>query len=147
MLYFNIFFTLAFGLLSIRVLDKLKNKYLSCFIVFVFAVIAEILCFDFGAIGVLLIASFYMYKSKPNLKCFVQICLFIILFLKKSTTYLFTISNVKYILFQLMFSLIGLLFPYLYNGKKGKSSKVIQITFYAFYPVHLILLCLLKFLV
>lgn len=146
-LYFNMFFTLALGLLCIRIVDKFKNKYISYFIVFLLAFLAEILNFDFGAIGVLIIVSFFALKSKPTFKCLIQIALFFILFIKKSSAYAFTLSNARYILFLLMFSIIGLIFPNLYNGKKGKNSKFIQIMSYWFYPLHLMILCLLKLIV
>lgn len=146
-LYFNMFFTLAFGLLSIRIVDKCKNKYVAYFISFLLAFFAELLNFDFGAIGVLLILSFFVLKSKPTFKTLVQAALFFILFVKKSTNYAFTLSNTRYVLFLLMFSIIGLVFPNLYNGKKGNNSKFVQIMSYCFYPLHLIILCLLKLIV
>ena len=42
-LYLNIFFTLALGLLGIRIYDKIKSKYVSIPVILLLAVIAELL--------------------------------------------------------------------------------------------------------
>jgi len=146
-LYFNIFFTLAIGLISIRIIDKFKNKFISYGLVLVLSISAEILGFDFGLIGVLLIVSFYVLRSKRVFSCLVQILLFIALYLKKYTYIALTLSNIRFVLFQLMFSIIALLFPYLYNGQLGKNTKYTKLAFYCFYPAHLAILCLLKLFV
>ena len=43
-------------------------------------------------------------------------------------------------------ALLALIPIWLYRGKQGYHSKVLQYVFYAFYPVHLLILGLLKFL-
>ena len=40
------------------------------------------------------------------------------------------------------FAVFALIPIWLYGGKKGKSSKIMQYGFYAFYPVHMILIYL-----
>jgi len=146
-LYFNIFFTLAIGLISIRIIDKFNNKFISYGLVLVLSILAELLGVDFGFVGVLLIVSFYVLKSRRIFSCLVQILLFIVLYLEKCTHIVFTLSNIRFVLFQLMFSVIALLFPYLYNGQLGKNTKHTKLAFYCFYPVHLAILCLLKLFV
>jgi hypothetical protein len=42
------------------------------------------------------------------------------------------------------FAVFSLIPIWLYGGKKGRSSKVLQYGFYAFYPVHMIILYLIK---
>lgn len=145
-LYLNIFFTLAFGLLGIRIYDKLKSKYISIPIIFLLAVIAELLKFDYGAFGVLMIVCFYIFKMNKLYMVSAQIFLMFILYMKKLSYYEFSLFNLQYILFQLLFSVSSLLIILMYNGKKGKSSGKIKLMFYCFYPVHLIILDLLKFL-
>ena len=41
------------------------------------------------------------------------------------------------------FAVLALIPIWLYNGKKGRSSKALQYGFYAFYPVHLLILALI----
>lgn len=145
-LYLNIFFTLAFGLFGIRLYDKIKSKYISVPIIFLLAVIAELLKFDYGAFGVLMIVCFYIFKGSKLNMVLVQMLLIFGLYLKKFSYYEFSLFNLQYILFQVLFALCSLLLVLMYNGKKGKSSGKIKLMFYFFYPVHLIILALLKFL-
>ena len=145
-LYLNIFFTLAFGLLGIRSYDKIKSKYISIPLIILLAVIAELLKFDYGAFGVLMIVCFYIFKANKLYMVSAQIFLLFILYMKKMSYYTFSLFNLQYILFQLFFSVISLTLILAYNGKKGKSSNMIKLMFYFFYPVHLIILDLLKFL-
>ena len=145
-LYLNIFFTLALGLLGIRIYDKIKSKYISTPLIILLAVIAELLKFDYGAFGVLMIVCFYVFKKNKLNMVLSQMFLMFILYMKKMSYYTFSLFNLQYILFQLLFSVISLAIILTYNGKKGKSSGKIKLMFYFFYPVHLIILDLLKFL-
>lgn len=145
-LYLNIFFTLALGLLGIRIYDKIKSKYISIPLIILLAVIAELLKFDYGAFGVLMIVCFYVFKKNKLNMVLSQMFLMFILYMKKMSYYTFSLFNLQYILFQLLFSVISLAIILTYNGKKGKSSGKIKLMFYFFYPVHLIILDLLKFL-
>lgn len=145
-LYLNIFFTLALGLLGIRIYDKIKSKYISTPLIILLAVIAELLKFDYGAFGVLMIVCFYVFKRNKLNMVLSQMFLMFILYMKKMSYYTFSLFNLQYILFQLLFSVISLAIILTYNGKNGKSSGKIKLMFYFFYPVHLIILDLLKFL-
>lgn len=145
-LYLNIFFTLALGLLGIRIYDKIKSKYISTPLIILLAVIAELLKFDYGAFGVLMIVCFYVFKRNKLNMVLSQMFLMFILYMKKMSYYTFSLFNLQYIWFQLLFSVISLVIILTYNGKKGKSSSRIKLMFYCFYPVHLIILDLLKFL-
>lgn len=145
-LYLNIFFTLALGLLGIRIYDKIKSKYISIPLIILLAVIAELLKFDYGAFSILMIVCFYVFKRNKLNMVLSQMFLMFILYMKKMSYYTFSLFNLQYILFQLLFSVISLAIILTYNGKKGKSSGKIKLMFYFFYPVHLIILDLLKFL-
>ncbi len=104
------FFTLALGLLALRFIDKLQNKFIAFFIVCILSVLAEVLKFDYGAIGVLLVVSFNILNNKPTYRTLLQIGLFLALYLEKLYRYILTLANLRYLLFQFMFSIIGLLF-------------------------------------
>lgn len=145
--YFNIFFTLMAGLFGIRIYDKIKNKFISVPLMFLIAVLAQVLGFDYGAIGVFMIVTFFIFKESKVKMTLIEILLMFIFYLEKSTHYSYTIANIRYLLFQLLFSISSLLFVAFYNGKRGKNTKRIQIAFYCFYPVHLTLLVILKYLI
>lgn len=145
--YFNVFFTLAAGLLGMRIYDKIKNKYVSIPLVCLIAILAEVLSFDYGIIGVLITFTFYIFRENKTKMFLIQILLMFILYLEKSSHFAYTIANIRYILFQLLFSILSLLLIALYNRKQGKNTKIIKIGFYAVYPLHLFLLCLIKLIV
>ena len=44
------------------------------------------------------------------------------------------------------FALLALIPIWLYRGRQGYHSKALQYTYYAFYPVHLLVLGLIKLL-
>ncbi|MNL78184.1 TraX protein [compost metagenome] len=50
-------------------------------------------------------------------------------------------------LLNLIGAYLGILLTFFYNGKKGKVSKVLQYGIYWFYPVHLLLLGGIGFLI
>lgn len=141
--YLNIFFTLTFGLLSIRFFDKMK--LLSFIPICILVFIAEFFGFDFGAIGVLMILCFYIFKNNKTLIALVESALMFIFFAIKLSFYdRLDIIVFRYILLQLLFTISSLIFIFLYNGKRGKNNSRIQISFYLFYPIHLIFLCIIK---
>lgn len=144
-LYFNIFFTLAFGLICIKIYDTIKLKYASIPLIFLFVLLAELLKFDYGGLGVLMIIFFYILREDKLHMVLTQMLLMIILYLKKLIAYGLSLFNLHYLLFQFLFSVISLVLILNYNGKKGKSSNKIKVLFYIFYPLHIIILNLIKY--
>lgn len=129
--YQNVFFTLFIGLLTIAGMQKLrdmgKNSIpLDILIGLAGIIVAELLHTDYGGkIGVLLIICLYYFKDHPLLKCLLGA----LVILQNSIA-----SN-------LYLGLVSFVFIYLYNGKRGRQWKYF---FYAFYPVHLLLLVALQ---
>lgn len=131
----NIFFTLFAGLLAITIFDKFKNKYLGFLFVALIALISEILHFDYGYFGILIIFIFYIFKQN-KLQLFIAflfaVCLKYTIALVQNNFY-----YAYYILaLSTAFSIVPIL---LYNKKQGKNLKYF---FYIFYPAHLIILYL-----
>ncbi len=132
--YQNIFFTLFFGAFSIycfnRFLEKSKTYASFAFISPVLmAAAAEFLHTDYGGIGVIMIFFLYYYRKS---------------FLLQALILLF--GNLTLAVLSSPIQLIGALtiIPlYLYNGGRGKDIKYF---FYAFYPVHLLILAIINLL-
>jgi hypothetical protein len=91
-----------------------------------FCLLAEVLHFDYGAAGVLIIPVFYFLR---NLRILAIIAGWILLL---------PVSSLE------LYSVGGFLLIQCYNGKRGKQ---IQSLFYIFYPAHLCLLLLLRFMI
>ena len=139
----NIFFTLALGLLTLFLLDKSKvliNKYFKVkmdlviilpvtyfLIIIIMGLIGEFLCFSYGMLGIFVISFFYLFKEN-----------FYLLFLSVSLITLVLWEGMQY------FSLFSLILIYFYNNKLGKSCKMF---FYLYYPLHILVLGLIKMLI
>ncbi|MCR4642465.1 MAG: conjugal transfer protein TraX [Lachnospiraceae bacterium] len=143
--YQNVFFTLLIGLACIFVMDRLEKTvmkltekgtkltavrlyltFLNLGVIAAGSALAWLLKTDYSAIGVLAICVMYLWRFYPlagSLFC----CL--ILFL----------SSLREV-----YCLAALIPISLYNGKRGRQPRYF---FYAFYPVHLLLLYLLRLLI
>ena len=167
----NVMFTLALGLLAVMFTDKLRKKFpasLLCLIpVGFFMYAAELMKTDYGMYGVMLAVLFYLFDPHTD-----EVSMFIIsgllfaarfLLLDYATLLLgklspsllgslaFSIKHRKAGSWELqqLFAAAAIPFILVYNGSRGIelrnkiSSKIYQYSFYAFYPLHLLLLSFL----
>lgn len=117
----NIFFTLFLGLCIMWLLEYWKEQELLKVLVIIISMgLAWVLHLDYGAFGILQILVFYIsYKKR-----FAQsVCIVLLHLLSGNPIQIYG-----------GFSVLPICF---YNGKRGSSMKYF---FYAFYPVHLLLL-------
>lgn len=121
----NVFFTLTLGLVCICVIDRLSNRWLAAGIAGVLCLLTgSVIHSDYGAGGLLMILCFYIFRGHTcgrwlsigalNCLCYEPI----------QCVGTFALVSVQ-----------------CYNGTKGPSAKYF---FYAFYPVHLLLLYLIR---
>jgi len=125
----NIFYTLFLGVACITLYEKLKSKskILAVLPALPLIFLAEVLGADYGAFGVILI--FLLYLAYPKKRITRAVILTV------GMAYLYGLSFVRPWYF--LFSLAAVLMVLLYNGKEGVKAKW---AFYAFYPLHLVLL-------
>lgn len=124
----NIMWALALGLLTLIIVDKLKekikNKYawlsISILIVAINAVVATLLSFDYDYYSIIIIFILYLFYDKR--------------FLGSILSYLVIIKEV--------YAILGFAVINFYNGEKGRQNKLFN---YLFYPVHLLILGLCRF--
>lgn len=139
----NIFFTLFMGMILIYFYDLIKNKgviHLLAFI-FVFAFVyfmADIINVDYGGIGVMFIIIVYLANISKFRKILVTSSILVMLFMLYTPTSI----NMLIIFLWATLSIIPIL---LYNGKHGK--KVNKLVFYSFYPIHMIILSVLRYFI
>ena len=126
----NIFTTLATGLACIIIVDALFEKFkdrlnryiliVSMFLtIAIFALLAQVLHFDYGAYGVIVIAIFYLFYETR---------------IARDVVSLICIGSYN------IYSSAAIIPLWFYNGKKGKGLKYF---FYLFYPLHLVVLYLI----
>jgi len=136
----NIFFTLTLGLLAIYLFDKCPIKIFGFGFAVACAFIAHYLHMDYGYYGVLLIFALYLLRDNKILMSIAFIVLSIIKFIPTFIATNFYYPNIILCIFTCL-ALIPILF---YNGEQGKKLKYF---FYAFYPLHLILLIFVRYLI
>lgn len=139
----NIFFTLALGLLTLFLLDKSKGLIKRYFkdkvdlviilpityllIIVIMGLMGEFLNFSYGMLGILVISFFYLFKDN-----------FALIVISVSLPTLILGEGMQY------FSLFSLILIYFYNKKLGKKSKLF---FYLYYPLHILVLGVIKMLI
>ncbi len=142
----NIFFTLFLGLMAITLIRDEKNTLIRFAIIIVAAVVAELIGADYGAAGVLSIIAFYLTFKDIKKMVFVQTCIFSLFYVLPATMTMMYTSSSSFIpplgLFQI-FAVVSLLFIGFYNNQQGPKLKYL---FYFFYPLHLLVLYLIKVL-
>ena len=147
----NVLFTLLLGLLAIYVIDNIrknktaKNIALSVLWLLLITITSVIGFVDYGFLGVLTVVMFYIFKNFPFawVLQLVAIVLINIVFFEGQVLIVEILGKTFEIPYQ-GFAVFALIPIWLYGGKKGKSSKVMQYGFYAFYPIHMLILYLIK---
>lgn len=151
----NVFFTLFMGLIAIWTYDKIiknkiklaKNEVLNLYIKQAFGIlvaiflgfVASICHFDYGFFGIAIIFLFYLFKNNKlaMIISYITICV-----LKYGCQIILYGYSVWYILLGI-FTILPIIFIYLYNGKQGRKVKYLL---YLFYPFHLLVLYILSIL-
>ncbi len=148
----NVLFTLLLGLLAIYVIDNLKKNHsaknigLSVLWLVLISIAATIGFVDYGFLGMITVVMFYLLRDFP----FAWFCQLIAMVLINIVFFEGLVVPVEIFghTFEIptqgyaVFSLIPI---WLYSGRKGRSHKALQYGFYAFYPVHMLILYLIKY--
>lgn len=124
----NVFFTLGLGLLAIWFLEHpidnldIPDALYRLLVVIVAGLIAEFLNTDYGFTGVMIICIFYYLRERQLEKYLIVAIL------------LAAMGGVE------VYAVLALIPMLLYNGERGRQTKMMQYGFYIFYPAHLLLL-------
>lgn len=159
----NIFFTLLLGFCIIWILDSMKENsiFVKVLVVLLGLVLSEMLCCEYGVMGIGLIVAFYCLRGKMILypvilvECFIGhlvndlvhnlVTINQEMIRNGSGIYLFSWNEMSLItkvnferrLYQTMPGiLVALILIFFYSKKKGKQLP--KAFYYMFYPVHLI---------
>jgi hypothetical protein len=103
---------------------------------------------DFYQAGILTVLAFYFFRGK-KWWCYLGqlICLWYINFeMLGGLSYEVQIFGETHFIARQGFAILALIPIWLYRGKQGYHSKALQYSYYAFYPLHLLILGILKFL-
>lgn len=145
----NVMFTLLFGLLAIMLIDKAKRNrdaktiVKSALLVILLGITSFIGFVDYGFWGFLIIIMFYLFRDFP-FAWLAQLAAMIIINceLFEGQFIIVDLFGKSFEFATQGFAVFSLIPIWLYGGRKGKSSKIMQYGFYAFYPLHMIIIYL-----
>ncbi len=132
----NIGFTFFLSLICISLIDNLKKKNVLLTLIALISILATayIVDVDYSIFGILLVLIFYLIDINKN---FMRLLIFSTI----SIFIYFLYLNPAIIEFYALISLVLIIF---YNEKKGINLKY---AFYIFYPLHMLLLFLIKIII
>ena len=147
----NVMFTLLLGLMAMKVIDNLKKNHkgkdiaLSVLWLFLIVVASVIGFVDYGLNGTLMVVLFYIFRDFPFawVAQLIGMILINVVFFEGLIVPTEIFGHYAEIPIQ-GFAVFALIPIWLYGGRKGISNKALQYGFYAFYPVHMIILYLIK---
>ncbi len=149
----NVLFTLLLGLFAIRVIHKVKQQPTakriigSVFLLILICIAALIGFADYGFWGMVMVVMFYLLRDFPfawAAQLAAMVLINVVWF--EGQVFLVEIWGKTFEIPSQGFAVFSLIPIWLYGGRKGKSAKWMQYSFYAFYPVHmLILYCIRHF--
>ncbi|MDU5511940.1 TraX family protein [Enterococcus gilvus] len=142
----NIFFTLLMGLVMITCYSK-TNSRIGHFLIVVLFMSLTFLS-DWNLIGIVMIWAFYKYHNDKGIKI-ISVSYFL-LFIIISIIGFFTATNsIEYVAEGVSaFGFLGVGFLLLnYNGSRGYSPTWVKWGFYIFYPLHLMFLEYIRYIV
>ena len=121
----NVIFTLLAGILGLHVIENSKSHWITAICVTLIGLATIFSDTDYSWRGFGLVLIFYMFRGRPELQTLFGIPLM----------YEYGITGV----------LVAFSFIWLYNGERGFiQGKAWKYAFYAFYPVHLMMIYFLR---
>lgn len=130
---FNIMITLALGLVSLIIIQSQKGTLFKIVLVSLILIFADMGNVSYGIYGILTMLASFAFLQKDKLLG--SATLFTLPLLETLRLFFYKIY------FLQAFAIFSLPFIWLYNGKQG--LKLSRWWFYWFYPVHLLVLCLI----
>ena len=143
-------FLIAFGLMAW--IEQRKDgqpwrKFLRWVIAFLTGMVAGTLTMvDYYGYGIAMVLVFYLCREKcwQNRLLLVAALYWINVKMRGGLVYEFAFLGRLWVIHQQGFALLALIPIWLYRGRKGYSSKWFQYFCYGFYPVHMLILGLLR---
>ena len=148
----NILWTLLLGLLLIAAAEKARTRgriawlAVSGAAVLLGYVIGYLTMVDYYGEGILTILVFYFFRER-NWQCLLWqiLCLYILhVELLGGYCYEFVLFGHEFTLVQQGLALLALIPIWLYRGEQGYHNKGFQLFCYAFYPLHITILVILR---
>lgn len=144
----NVLWTFLIALSGICLIERSKGKgarhiLISVACVFLSFLVGTLGMVDYYGAGVLTVYVFYFFREKKPLSLLLQLLLlyWINVEILGGQYYIFTFFGHKFEICEQGLALLSLIPIWLYNGRQGHSSRAFRTFCYAFYPLHMLLLC------
>lgn len=146
----NVIYTLLLGLLALRVKHEMKSPFLK------FPLLAMLILLsafgDWGYMGLLMIFAFDFFYGDYKSQRFAYLLLLLTEFIPMVLKPILTIrlgATPDFSIYWFAIARAGGFIPIFllahYNGNIGRGGRIAKWSFYIFYPLHLVLLSLLRF--
>lgn len=146
---FNVLFSLGFALVALKILSTKTEVFIKIFGILVLCVLSYN-C-DWCFMPTVLAIMFYLTRSdkKKRIIYFIILATAFALFYIIRFKLRYHISWHTTLRYEIMMTglLLGIIPIILYNGKRGVGGKTIKWFFYAYYPLHLMVLGLIKYFI
>lgn len=149
----NVLWTFFLSLLLMALLDRVRRRFrplpavlLSGGLVLLGFLLGYGAMVDYYGVGVLTVLVFYFFREK-NLTCFLGqlLCLYILhVGILGGYYYEYTIAGFQVHIVQQGLALLALVPIWLYRGEQGHHGRTFQMFCYLFYPVHMLVLFVLR---
>lgn len=146
----NVMFTLLYGLWAIEAIERIcqnratGNVVKNVLLLLGIAILSVITFVDYNIMGVATVVLFHMARKLPFTKIWQVVgMVFLNIVWHKGLVIPIAIGNFVFEFTTQGFAIFSLLLIWLYNGKKGSNSRVVQYFAYAFYPLHMLVLYLI----
>jgi len=147
-------FLLSIGLIHLNEIAKKKNNPFIRIItgigtILLANILGIILFVDYYNAGVLMVLVFYFLRGRKWWNYVGQFLLmyYINIEMLSGFAYELELFGQTHYFVRQGFALLALIPIWLYCGNEGYKSKVLQYIYYGFYPVHLLILAILRFLI
>lgn len=135
----NILFTLLLGLMAITIWAKFRGKYYICVpFVALFIFLGKCLNVDYSWYGVSCVILFYWFRNKGFFRILAFAMLNFIYYFNRFVPHASMESIISYV-----FTTLPAFLLLFYNGKLGHKTKYL---YYIFYPLHMLILYVIRFI-
>lgn len=142
--HLNVLFTFALSIIGLHSYHILKSKTVSIVIqlgaLAIPLLLAEVFGTDYSFCGVAFVYIAY-FGFQKKWQYIGMIAILFVLYVVYASGFFMNLS--KYNIYEWIASCCALLFIYCYNKKRGASSKWL---FYSSYPIHLVIIALIRFI-
>lgn len=147
----NVLFTFLIALLAITLIEHIRKNnprvragILEALTILAAFILGYVLMVDYYGAGVLTVIAFYIFHKGRFAWVGQLVCMYVINCVMLAGQFIpLTIGSLDLEIPLQGIAMLSLIPIWLYNGERGPHNKVIQYSFYAFYPAHMLAIVLI----